>query len=115
MGASSVTGISGPGSSEGGFRGPGNGRNEYVSLISPHVITAGVVTLSGGVATVSFPASLSSGNANYVVILTDATALHPASVGTTTNDSNGNFASFVVNGTGSDVINYIVVSVGHGA
>ena len=116
MGAYSVTGISGPGSSEGKNRGPGNGRNEYVSLISPHVVAAGSVTLASGVFTLTLPTPLTGGYAKYIVMLTDVgTGNNGVSVSALTNDGNGNFASFVINGTSTDVVNYAIVSVGHGA
>jgi hypothetical protein len=45
MGATSVTGVSGHGAAE-GCKGPGNRRNQFVPLRSPHVVAAGV--LMGG-------------------------------------------------------------------
>lgn len=111
MAASSVTGI-GQGSAEGSNKG-----NEHVSmgvghLIGTRVVAANRVTLSGGVATVTFPSPLTGDKANYVVIcnaLNSSTVARPSALN---NDGNGNFASFAVAGGSSDVVYYIVSKVG---
>ena len=113
MSASSVTGLSGPGSAEGLNRGPGNGRNTYVSLISPHVFTAETVTVGGaGTVLVTFTDPVPGDKANYVVLLTNNTGARAPWVSTKTNDTAGNFNSFTITGTASDVVSYAVVSVG---
>ena len=74
MGASSVTGISGPGAVR-GMAGPGNNRNFWVSQVSPHILAAGqgLISSASG-ATVTFVAT--SG------VITSVTAT-PAAGGTT--------------------------------
>ena len=108
MGATSVTGV-GPGDAFPGIKGPGNGRNIYVSLLTPHVVKAGSATLASGTATVTFSSALSGSEANYVVMVTSTTSA-AAFVGTKTDDSDGNFISFVITGTGTDVIMWSVIS-----
>ena len=56
MGASSVTGT-GNGSVSMG-RGPGNGRNQFTSLLDPHVVFHGTVYMSNGNETVSLPSNV---------------------------------------------------------
>lgn len=108
MGATSVTG-SGYGSAEMN-KGPSNGRNLYVSTLTPHVVAADSITLSGGLGTVTFPTALAGGAAKYVVMLTAETE---TAVGVTTKtDTSGEFVSFVVSGTGSDVVQWCVIKRG---
>lgn len=56
MGATSVTGV-GAGAAEPN-RGPGNNRNNYVSLLDPHVIFSGTVYPNNGTDTVTLPSNL---------------------------------------------------------
>jgi hypothetical protein len=114
MGATSITGVSGPGAAYSGIKGPGNNRNFYVPQISPHVVAAGEATLSGaGAATVTFPSALESGEENYVVILTPQAAT-VAYVNAKTEDADGYFASFDVVGAAADTVGWIVVKAGWG-
>lgn len=97
MGATSVTG-KGKGAGYAN-KGPHNGRDVYVPLLSPHVVAAGFVTLSGGVATVTLPTALTGSNAGYGVILTpQAATTTVARVTSKTNDADGNFSAFAVAG-----------------
>ena len=108
MGSTSVTGA-GYGSAEMN-KGPSNGRNLYVSMLTPHVVCADSVTLSDGAATVTFPTALTGGKAHYVVMLTAETE---TAVGVVTKtDVSGEFASFVINGTGTDVVQWAVIKRG---
>lgn len=110
MGATSVTGV-GPGSSEGLHKGPGNGRNLYVPLQTPHVVAAGTAVLATGTATVTFPTVLGGSETGYVVMLTAETE---TAVGVTTKtDVDGNFSSFVISGTGSDHVMWLVAKAGN--
>jgi len=113
MGATSVTGVSGPGAAYPGIKGPGNNRNFHVPQICPHVVAAGEVALVAGAATVTFPAALSGSESDYVVLLTPK-ATNLASVSAKTDDADGNFASFAVAGTGTDEVGYMVVKAGLG-
>lgn len=116
MGATSVTG-KGVGASYGGIKGPGNNRNFFVPQITPHIVAAGVVTLSGGTATVTFPTALTGSGSSttvpkYVVMLTARSATTTLPRVTTLTDTSGNFASFVITGNGTDVIGWTVVTTG---
>ena len=111
MGASSVTG-KGVGAA-GNQRGPANGRDYFVAKVSPHVVKAGTVTLDGsGDATVTFSAPLANAAAKYVVIATNINSSATAVSVVSQNDVSSQFANFVLKGTASKVVNYIVVSVG---
>lgn len=113
MGATSVTG-KGPGHAFPGVKGPGNERNIFVPLLSPHVVEAGTVSLSGGVATVTFPSPLAGSHVNYVVMLTveaSAGPAHEVAVTVKTDDGDGNFLSFAISGAGSsDDVMWAVMS-----
>lgn len=113
MGATSTQGT-GPGATWGAIKGPNNGRNIYVPLLSPHVVAAGEVTLSGGVATVTFPEALENEASKYVVILTSRNSAvnGDAAVVTAKTDSDSKFASFAIAGTGTQVVGWAVISAG---
>lgn len=111
MGATSVTGV-GPGSADAGVKGPGNGRNHYVPMVTPHIIAAGTVALTAGAATVTFPSALSGSESGYSVMLTTDNAV--AGVGAKTDDADGNFASFDLAGTAADSVMWMVVNAGYG-
>lgn len=109
MGATSV---SGKGLGVGKGKGPKNGRTQYVPFLSPHIVTAGYCTTSGaGTITVTFPAPLVGAASSYVVIATPATGSTAPHVATT-NDSDGNFASFTLTGANSTVHGYMVSTAG---
>jgi hypothetical protein len=108
MGATSVTGV-GPGDAHPGIKGPGNGRNIYVPLLTSHVVAAGRVTLSAGAATVTFPEALAGSEVNYVVHLTSL-GTGGETVSAMTDNGDGNFESFAIAGTGTDDIMWSVVS-----
>jgi hypothetical protein len=110
MGATSVTGV-GPGAADGN-KGPGNGRDQFVPLLTPHVVAAGTVALVAGAATVTFPTALDGSETGYAVILTpEATNL--ASVSAKTDNSDGDFESFAIAGTGTDSVMWAVVKTGN--
>lgn len=116
MGATSVTGV-GVGSSEkSGLKGPGNLRNHFVPVVSPHVVCAGTVTASSNVLTVTFPTPLSGGGAKYVVMLTVVDSAINASdivVTAKTDNTDGDFESFAIaTQDAAQVVDYMVVSKG---
>ena len=94
-------------------KGPQNGRNIYVPLVSPHIVLAGKVTLSGGTATVVFPEALAGAGTNYAVIATPRSGSTAPAVTTRNNNSDGDFISFVITG-GNVVHDYIIVKHGQG-
>lgn len=113
MGSQNTQGT-GQGAAYPGQKGPGNGRNVFVPTSSAHVVAAGRVTLSSGTATVTFPTPLSGANTKYSVQLTphSATTTVPR-VTTLTDNSDSNFASFVITGNGTDSIGYAVILNGN--
>jgi hypothetical protein len=109
MGATSVTGT-GKGAAFNN-KGPHNGRDQFVPLLSPHVVVAGTVTLANGTATVTFPVALAGAPANYVVIATGTTGATTVAV---TKTGSTTFVSFTI--AGANVAHdYMVCTVGHGA
>lgn len=113
MAASSVTGVGhGAGWSN---KGPHNGRDLYVPLNSPHVVAAGSCALVGGVKTITFATPLHGSKTGYVVMLTAQSATTTVSrVTTLTDNSDGNFASFIITGNGTDTVAWSVINVGPG-
>jgi len=111
MGASSVTGVSGPGAAAN--KGPHNDRDIYVPLIGPRVIVAGSVTLdSGGGFTLVFPVPLPGGFYGYSYAITPlGIDQFSTSVGGAEN-SNGELIQITIIGTSNKLISYMVVSVG---
>ncbi len=111
MGATSSQGVgNGAGYAN---KGPQNGRNQYVPLVSPHIVLAGKVTLAGGTATVVFPEALTGAGTDYAVIVTPRSGSTAPAVTTRNDNSDGNFISFVVTG-GNVAHDYIVVKHGLG-
>lgn len=107
MGATSVTGV-GPGSSEGQHKGPGNGRNVFVPLRTPHVVAAGVVTLSSGSLAVSIP--VSETDADELAVVATSQTNNAATV-SSKSISDGRLL-FTLTGTGTDKVAYSVMTVG---
>lgn len=112
MGASSVTGT-GIGSAFPGQKGPGNNRNVFVPSVNPHVIAAGRIALVAGSITITLPKPLAGSHAKYVILVTGETSA-AAYVSTRTNNSDGDFASFVITGTGTATVNWMITRVGFG-
>ena len=110
MGATSVTGV-GPGAADGN-KGPGNGRDQFVPLLTPHVVAAGTAVLAAGAATVTFPSALSGSETGYSVMLTPEAA-NLASVSAKTDNSDSDFESFAIAGTATDSVMWSVIKTGN--
>ena len=108
MGATSVTGV-GNGAADAGVKGPGNGRNHFVPQIGPHILAAGSGVLVGGALTVTLPSPLSGSESGYVVMVRSESA-NEASILAKTDDSDSNFVSFNIVGTGTDAVMWMVAS-----
>ena len=110
MGATSVTGV-GPGAADGN-KGPGNGREQFVPLLTPHVVAAGTAVVPAGLTvTVTFPTVLTASETEYTVIATgetDATCFISAK----TDDANSLFASFAITATATQDAGGVVISNG---
>lgn len=112
MGATSITGVGGPGAAFPGQKGPQNNRNVFQPLAGPHVVIAGVMDAVPGLNTYFFTKPLTKSKVNYIVLLTprcpDIPFAEPplsfvlpfpvnfvnACLELTTDDVDGNFASF---------------------
>ena len=111
MGATSVTGV-GQGSSEPYNKGAQGRQTLGVShLIGPHIVYAGTATLSGGTVAVEIP-PLSGVAADYIILASSQDSSSPAGAGGTIALASGIW-TVTLNGAGSDVVSFIVVSVGY--
>ena len=109
MGATSVTGV-GQGSAEASCKGaPGRQTLGVGHLIGPHVVSAGTATLAGGTNALEI-APLTGVAADYIVLATDFTAANAVKAVLTVSTD---IWTITFTGTGSDVIQYAVVSVGN--
>jgi hypothetical protein len=72
-------------------------------------VAVGQAILSSGTFTVKFPQPLAAAHTRYCVFLGSQTG-NAATLGTMT-DTSGQFVSFVVNGTGTDTINWLIVNL----
>lgn len=110
MGATSVTGVSGPGSAAGRSKGSDHMSLGVEKLIGPRVAFAGSVALVGGTKTLEIP-MVTGVTADYVVTATDATAAAAVRVQFSV-DANSKIGTLILTGTGTDTINYAIVKVG---
>jgi hypothetical protein len=112
MGATSVTGVSGPGSVAGNQKGSEHMSLGVAKLIGPKVSAAGKVTLSGTTGVVEFPA-LVGAVSDYVVMLSANTSTHvyvsTAMAAISSTDQWG----FTVTGGSGAVVNWTVVKIGN--
>ena len=114
MAATSVQGLfnNGAGAVDGSNKGSERMTLGTTHLIGPHVQAAGTATLVAGAATVTFPQVLSGSETGYVVMLTGegASDVAPA-VSAKTDNADGDFASFAIDGNGTDDIMWMVVNI----
>lgn len=109
MGATSVTGVSGPGTSQGTQKGSQFASLGVSRLIGPRVVLAGQGTLDvGGNLTVDFP-DIGGVVADYVGFAT-STGVAAAAVNVTGLTT----TSITLLGTAGNVVNYMVVKAGLG-
>lgn len=111
MGATSVTGVSGPGSVAGNQKGSEHMSLGVGKLIGPKVAAAGKVTLSGTTGVVQFPA-LVGVVADYVVMVTanSATLAYVSTAMAAISDTDQ--WGFTVTGGSGAVVNWTVVKIG---
>lgn len=112
MGATSVTGVSGPGSVAGRQKGSEHMSLGVAKLIGPKVSAAGKITLTGTTGVVEFPA-LVGVVGDYIVMVTANTSTHvyvsTALAAIASTDEWG----FTVTGGSGAVVNWAVVKVGN--
>jgi len=104
MGATSVTGV-GQGSAEGSVRGSEHVTLAVGNLLGPKVVRCGQATLSGGAKIVRF-GTLDGTTTDYAIFLYDLTD------GSAVTYSSYTTAGFTLAGTGTHVINWMVVEIG---
>ena len=111
MGATSVTGVSGPGSVAGNQKGSEHMSLGVAKLVGPKVSAAGYVTCSGTTGTVVFPA-LAGAVTDYVVLLTATTSTHTyISTALAAVSDTGDW-DFIVTASSGAVVNWAVVKIG---
>ena len=112
MGASSVTGVSGPGSVAGNQKGSEHMSLGVAKLIGPKVAAAGRVTLSSTTGVVQFPSLVGSVN-DYVVMVSanSSTLAYVSSALAVTGATNDQWTFTATGGSGA-VVNWTVVKIG---
>lgn len=111
MGATSVTGVSGPGSVAGLQKGSEHMSLGIKKLIGPKVAAAGTETLSGTTGVVEFP-ELAGAVTDYIVILTSNSATAPyVSTGLAAVASTDTWNFTITAGSGA-VVSWAVVKIG---
>lgn len=111
MGATSVTGVSGPGSVAGIQKGSEHMSLGVAKLIGPKVAAAGKVTLSGTTGVVQFPALVGEVG-DYVVMLSANTSAHVYVSTAMAAVSDTDMWGFTATGGSGAVVNWTVVKVG---
>jgi hypothetical protein len=117
MGATTTTGTVPPNNGAGGAwanKGPGNNRNVFVPLETPHVVCAGTITTATNAATVTFPTALPEVPANYVVLVTTVDASATArGVSVVSKAGSTTFTGFVlVSEAAAQVVEWAVIRAG---
>lgn len=101
MSAASVTGVGQGSAMKLGTKGSEESFLGVEKLLGTRIVFSGTVTLSSGTATVTFPNTLPGSASDYIVISGGSAAHSYASSVAVT--------GFTMNGTGSQVVSYIVV------
>jgi hypothetical protein len=109
MGATTGNQGSGNGSAMGaGVKGPGNGRNIFVPMVSPHIVAAGVATITGAGTVVVTLQGLTGDADAYSV---QANGPHAVTV-TAKTETASVLTSITLTGTVADSVDYVVTTVG---
>jgi hypothetical protein len=108
MAATSVTGVSGNGSAETN-RGPGNNRNQYASLLDPHVVYSGHATPTEGSGspvfyTINIPSNLRDLPEKLTLMIAGKGFAYTKNL-----DSNGLIESFEVIGTKKGGFDFVII------
>lgn len=103
MSVSSVSGVGQGSADKKGHRGSEHLFVGVEKLVGTRIVHSGSVTLSSGTATVTFPTTLPGSASDYIVISGGSAAYSYASSVATT--------GFTMNGTGSQVVSYIVAKI----
>ncbi len=104
MGATSVTGVSGPGAVDGRQKGSEHMSLGVNKLIGPRVVAAGSATIGGGgTVAVDYP-TLGGSASDYIVVATDTNGTVAA-----VNVTAFSTSQLTLKGTASHVINWVIV------
>lgn len=110
MGATSVTGTSGPGAVSGSQKGSEHMSLSVKKLIGPHIVAAGTETLSGTTGVVELPAVATS-LTGYFVMLQSSTST-AAYVSSALAETDSDDWTFTITGSSGATVNWIVVKPG---
>lgn len=112
MGANSVTGVSGKGAAL-PTRGPGNNRNQYVSLLDPHIVYSGNITFEASqgpdMFTVDIPSDVKDLPENLTLVVAGKGFVVQKNL-----DSNGLVESFLVVGSKKTNVDFVVIKSTNG-
>lgn len=110
MGATSTQGT---GIGAAAHKGPHNGRDTYVPMVSPHVVCAGTVTTAeDGTATVTFPTALS---VDHAVLITAVGISSTHCYVVKSIDEDGVFSGFDLTAENDIDYDWVVINYGYGA
>lgn len=106
MGANQGTeGVSGPGAATN--KGPGNNRNQFVSLLDPHIVLHGTLQLDGsGDGIYMFPSTLTSLPPERLSVIIAGKA---NTVEKIIEDGTGNMIGFITVGANNAIVDFMVV------
>lgn len=112
MGATSVTGVSGKGAAV-PTRGPGNNRNQYVSLLDPHIVYSGNITFEASegpdIFTVDIPSDIKDLPENLTLVVAGKAFVIQKNL-----DSDGLVESFSVIGSKKANVDFVVIKSTNG-
>lgn len=112
MGASSVTGVSGPGSVAGKQKGSEHMSLGVSKLIGPKVAAAGKVVLSGTTGVVQFPALVGAVTDYVVMVSPNSSTLAYVSSALAVAGATSDQWTFTVTGGSGATVNWTVVKIG---
>lgn len=111
MGATSVTGVSGPGSVAGIQKGSEHMSLSVKKLVGPHIIAAGRTTLSGTTGTIVIPEQTGEVT-DYCVLLTNNSSTNAYVSTALAAVSSSDSWSFVITAGSGDIVGWAVVKTG---
>ena len=109
MSASSVTG-KGLGTAMPNIKGPGNNRDQFVPILTPHIVASGTIACVGATATLKLPVTGTTGQ--YIAIANDLTTYSNAVGAVVSAVSAAGYITVTFAGTGTDSIGYMLIKTG---
>lgn len=111
MGATSVTGVSGPGTVAGRQKGSEHMSLSVKKLVGPHVVAAGKTTLSSTTGTIVIPEQTGTVS-DYCVLVTNNSSTHVRVSTALAAVSDSDAWSFGVTAGSGDIVHWAVVKIG---